>query len=225
MLCRLAVGLRDVHGLIAESTALSEQEETMVRRSADVPERVRLRESSLRVPVTAGVLAPVILLPAGWRDLSAREIVAILRHEGAHVGRGDYAWGVLAAFVCACFWFHPVVWVAAERLRWFAEVASDDEAAAAVGAHAYAAELIGLAERWSREPRVRYAVMVGAGSALARRVHLLLDGSGGAERRGLLVLAALTILMLGLSLSAIKIVPWRADATASLHIHQHQHGH
>lgn len=104
---RLLLSIRAVHGLPARE----------VRRIG----RVRIRVGDVPTPMTWGVLRPVIVLPE-----SAQGEKAILRHELAHVRRGDALVLVLAEITKALQWFNPLVWLAVRRLRAESERACDD---------------------------------------------------------------------------------------------------
>ena len=92
-----------------------------------VRRRVAVRISDrIAVPVTAGWLRPVILLPTecdGWAG-SRRRMVLI--HEMSHVARGDVLWQIAAKLACVIYWLHPMVWLAARRMRVEREAACDD---------------------------------------------------------------------------------------------------
>jgi HEAT repeat protein len=78
------------------------------------------------MPFASGVIRPAIVLPAsatGWSDRRRR---AVLVHELAHVRRFDLLMNVLGRFACALYWFHPLVWMAARRMRADSERAADD---------------------------------------------------------------------------------------------------
>ena len=92
-----------------------------------VRRRVTVRISDrIAVPVTAGWLRPMILLPTecdGWAE-SRRRMVLI--HELSHVARGDVLWQIAAKVACVIYWLHPLVWLAARRMRIEREAACDD---------------------------------------------------------------------------------------------------
>ncbi len=92
-----------------------------------VRRRVAVRISDrIAVPVTAGWIRPVILLPSecdGWAG-SRRRMVLI--HELSHVARGDVLWQIAAKLACVLYWPHPMVWFAARRMRVEREAACDD---------------------------------------------------------------------------------------------------
>lgn len=188
----------------------------------------RVREGRLAVPVTAGFLRPVIVLPAGWRSLPGEALAAILHHEAAHVRRRDCAMGLCAAVIEALFWFHPAAWLAASRVRWFAEMACDADAARAMDGRAYAANLLSLAAGWRESSRPRYALLAGAGTNVGRRIHLLLDDLERARgRRPLLAAAALVILLATPAAGLIEVGRVAAPVPAApgpftAHAHDHR---
>src|SRR5690606_2376308 len=71
----------------------------------------QLCESNIApVPLTFGLVRPRIVLPAGMADrLSAVELELILRHEVAHVRRGDPWMVVGEVAVQWLFWWNPLV--------------------------------------------------------------------------------------------------------------------
>lgn len=62
----------------------------------------------LRSPFIFGVFRPRIYLPS---DIEEAKKEHILRHECAHLARGDQFWKPLGFFVLSVYWFHPLVWV------------------------------------------------------------------------------------------------------------------
>ncbi|HEX6098572.1 MAG TPA: transglycosylase SLT domain-containing protein, partial [Thermoanaerobaculia bacterium] len=64
--------------------------------------------------------------PPGGRAEAAPYMDAILRHELAHVRRGDALTLALAELTKALQWFNPLVWLAVKRLRAESERACDD---------------------------------------------------------------------------------------------------
>ena len=85
-----------------------------------------VRSEDAKMPFACGLLEPTIVLPAecdGW-TLDRRR--AVLLHELAHVRRRDLVGHTVGRFACALYWFHPLVWTAAKRLRSESERACDD---------------------------------------------------------------------------------------------------
>ena len=115
--------------------------------AAGVPRQVRLLSSSVvSTPLTWGWRAPVILLPEDALDWSDAHRRVVLRHELAHVARGDALSQLGTGFVCALYWFHPLVWIAERRLRAECERACDDRVVSlGTPAAEYAAHLLEVA--------------------------------------------------------------------------------
>lgn len=93
----------------------------------ELPDTPRLlRSADSKMPFACGVRRATIVLPAecdGW-SLARRR--AVLLHELAHVRRHDLVGHMLGRIACAVYWFHPLVWTAARRLRSESERACDD---------------------------------------------------------------------------------------------------
>lgn len=78
------------------------------------------------VPITWGVLYPMILLPKNAHEWSQERRRFVLVHEMAHVKRFDAFTQLLAQITTAVFWFSPFVWLAEWRMRVEREHACDD---------------------------------------------------------------------------------------------------
>ncbi|HWZ58403.1 MAG TPA: M56 family metallopeptidase [Gemmatimonadaceae bacterium] len=140
---------------------------------------VLYRGSAGVVPITSGILRPVIILPAdadAW-DEERRQLV--LTHEIAHVRRLDVLTHIVGQLAVAVFWFHPLAWIAAARMRLERERACDDLVLAA-GARPsrYAGDLLELAQTLRGG-----TVPAAAALAMARRTEIegrllaILDGA------------------------------------------------
>ena len=85
-----------------------------------------LRSDRVAIPLTSGLIRPLVLLPPTAESWSVERRRAVLLHELAHVSRRDLLTHWLAWAACALYWFHPLVWIAARRLRSESERACDD---------------------------------------------------------------------------------------------------
>jgi beta-lactamase regulating signal transducer with metallopeptidase domain len=231
LLARVLYGIVAVNRLIRQSARVPPTE--IQRVLPDVTLTVGIRESLLAVPVTAGFLRPVIVLPASWREIPAAGLRAILLHEAAHVRRRDSLVTLACAVLEAVFWFHPAMWFAASRVRWFAELASDADAAGGMAPGDYAAELLFLAAGWNERRGPSYAITAGMASGVTRRIRLLADEmeQGTGPRRLLLATLAIVFGMMTLG-SALRLdsgstrLPFAvADDGDHDRIHQLRHRH
>lgn len=156
------------------------------------------------VPMTWGWRRPTVLLPADAPDWAGERVRVALLHEAAHIARGDWAAQMLAHAVCALFWFHPLVWWAAARLRAEAEQAADDRVLlTGVPAKEYARHLLEIAARVRRSSAAPPAVStaMAAGPRIEKRLrHVLSGGAPGTAAHPafipLLVLVSLPVALL-----------------------------
>lgn len=79
------------------------------------------------IPMTGGLFRPVILFPASAAEWSAERWRVVLMHEMIHVRRRDVLRQLMARFVLALYWFHPLSWVAARLAAIASEEACDQE--------------------------------------------------------------------------------------------------
>ena len=167
-----------------------------VRGTVDV-----LLHEEIPAPVTCGALRPVILLPFDVRRWSEDDLRRALIHELEHVRRGDWAMQRVARVTAACYWFHPLVWVAWRRLCLEAERAADDAVLRTAPSAEYAEQLVGLARSMSTAAAHPVPGMANR-SDLSARVSAMLDSNQRRGRAGFLA-AAGAIAAAALVLAAI----------------------
>jgi GWxTD domain-containing protein len=154
---------------------------------------VRLLESCLvEVPSVAGILCPVILMPAGLlTGLSTAQVESILIHELAHIARRDYLVNLLQRFVEGWFFYHPAVWWVSSAMRAERETCCDEAVVALRGdALGYARTLLALEQshRHAAEP-----ALAATGGRFTTRIRRLLGRPH--DRRG----AAIPALLAGVA--------------------------
>jgi len=91
---------------------------------AELPRLVASDRAS--VPFAFGARRSTIVLPAKALEWSDERRHLVLSHELAHVKRRDFLGHALGRLACAVYWCHPLVWMAARRLRAESERACDD---------------------------------------------------------------------------------------------------
>ncbi len=112
-------------------------------------------------------------------------------------------WQAFAQVMCAIFWFHPLVWLAAARLRLEAELAADDLVLmSGVEATQYAGELVNVARRLHGRMHLEAVAMVRGGS-LKSRIAAILDSTRRRVRTGRWEKATIVMVSASLALALI----------------------
>ena len=227
VLCQLFAGLSRLARIERHSIPLEHREHQMAE---DVRGRMSLRRpvrflqateaSAIAVPVTWGVLCPVVLLPAQSSAWSEDCLRAALLHELAHVQRGDWATQITARLTCALYWWHPLVWWAARRAREESERACDDLVlSTGMKAADYAQRLVEVVRSMPLgAPARTVAVAMAQPSEVEERVKAVLatgkDRGHLSQRRMALILMMLCSLLL--PLSALHPMLRAADADGQM---------
>jgi HEAT repeat protein/beta-lactamase regulating signal transducer with metallopeptidase domain len=179
--------------------------------------RVRfLRSSASTMPMAWGIVRSSVLMPADADTWPTHRLRVVLLHELAHVKRRDCLTHLVAQIACAAYWFNPLAWMAARRLRTERERACDDLVlASGTPGSEYADQLLDIARvmRAGRFP----AVLAGASLAMAQRSQLegrlmaILDPS--VPRRGLTRAraASAVIIFTLLIVPVASVQPWAEE--------------
>jgi beta-lactamase regulating signal transducer with metallopeptidase domain len=176
----LLIGLARLRVLASHSQQLRQTDwTTLADRIAGaygVRRQIRLLESDRpTLIITWGVWRPKVVVPAGAREWTEDRIRIVLSHELAHVQRCDWLLHMIAGVLRSLYWFNPLLWIAARRLRLDSEHACDDAVLSlGIPRTEYANELVGLARTFS-DPRLP-AAAIARSSSLERRVRAMLDG-------------------------------------------------
>ena len=135
--------------------------------------------SSLAMPLTWGILRPVIVLPSGAAHWTEDRRRVVLSHELAHIARHDWLLQICAELARCFYWFHPLVWLAAARLRQESERASDDAVLrSGIAPSHYASQLLDLARTLENSGRAwSTALAIARPSNLERRFAAMLNPS------------------------------------------------
>lgn len=187
-----------------------------LRRSVDV-----LLHEGVSAPLTCGLWGPVILLPIDASDWHEADLRRALVHELEHVRRGDWATQLLARLVCACYWFHPLVWMAWARLRLEAERACDDAVIQCAESTEYAEQLVSLARRMSTARALPSLAMANR-TDLSARVTALLDGNRRRGRAGYAATASVVSVacLMVLLVTSIRAIAAPISAPQATHVEE-----
>jgi beta-lactamase regulating signal transducer with metallopeptidase domain len=109
--------------------------------------RVLQYTDGMVMPSAWGLSRPAVLLPEQATEWSKERRRMVLAHEFAHISRHDWILQLCAELLCCIYWFHPLAWIAARKLRHESEQACDD-AVLRLGIRPgdYARELLELAK-------------------------------------------------------------------------------
>ncbi len=127
----LVAGALYVRRIVSQGRELTSPDWTMPlcevadRLDLEVPPRLVMSDR-IEMAFACRALAPTIVLPESAEEWTDDRRRAVLFHELAHVRRHDLLGHTLGRLACALYWFHPLVWTAAKRLRSESERACDD---------------------------------------------------------------------------------------------------
>jgi bla regulator protein blaR1 len=138
----------------------------------------------LAAPVACGLVRAAVIMPPDAPQWSQAALQRALIHELEHIKRRDWLTQLAAHFVCAAYWFHPLVWIAQRRLCLHAEHACDDAVLASGDGATYADQLVALARRMAARPPIA-ALGMAHRSDLSARVNAVLDASRPRGRAGI----------------------------------------
>lgn len=205
VLARIAHGSTIMARLVRTSEPLPELAELAraLAMELGVTRPVRLGSSAaVSMPVTWGVLKPVVMLPLRAEAWPLERQRAVLLHELAHVRRFDALGLVLAQLACAVYWFHPLVWLALRQMNLARECACDEMAIGnGVPRIRYASLLVQIARGLRQRAPAPGLLPMAHRSQLRRRLKIILDGGAGATvGRGL---ASLVIALTAIATSAV----------------------
>jgi beta-lactamase regulating signal transducer with metallopeptidase domain len=186
-----------------------------VSRRLQLPRPVTiLHATDDAMPMTWGAFRPHVLVPASFPEWTGARRRAVLVHELAHVKRMDWVTQLMARLCCAIYWWNPLAWIAARRLREERELACDD----LVLSHgtvpsSYAGDLLEIARSFRTGPATALAgVAMARRSQLADRLLAVLDASrvrgtvGSRQAAGSVAVTAALLLPLA-ALAAGRVTP------------------
>jgi beta-lactamase regulating signal transducer with metallopeptidase domain len=156
-------------------------------------------------PAVVGIRRSIILLPLeGCDALDDDELTAILTHECAHVRRRDNLLSLIEIVIAGALWFHPLVWLARQRLAQTREVACDESALVAAAPETYLHALTKLARGVVAPPLPAVSCM--AASNLQERMRHIMEfrSSRVVSHRLVATSAALLLAIFTLTAGAVR---------------------
>ena len=187
------------------------------------PVRLLQCNSPIAMPLTWGIFRPVIVLPSGSAQWPEDRRRVVLSHELAHIARHDWFLQICAELARAIYWFHPLVWLAAARLRQESERASDDAVLrSGIAPSNYASQLLDLARTLENTGRAwSSALAIARPSNLERRFAAMLNPSINRSRLSLRtrLLIPFFALCLLLPLAALHLTAQNLSGKTSGSIH------
>jgi hypothetical protein len=179
--------------------------------------------SNVEMPFACGVLRPTIVLPASATQWSEERRRVVLFHELAHVRRRDLLGHTVGRVTCALYWFHPLVWSAAKRLRAESERACDDLVLACGGARAsdYASHLLDIVTGVRRQGAPATALPMANKREFEGRMLAILDPSAKRGTPTRMQQMAVALGFGALALSTAAVAPIRQSVTVVPSENQH----
>jgi beta-lactamase regulating signal transducer with metallopeptidase domain len=163
-------------------------------------------------PMVWGFPARVVLPGPLMQQLSAEGRDALLAHELAHIRRRDHWVRLAVVLATGLFWWHPIVWLAARRIREAQELCCDALVVDLIpgGTAGYADTLLDVADFLAGAGKTAPAMGVGFGQAksLRRRLTMIMKGTSKSRISSLgkimILVVAMAVLPLAFSQSQEK---------------------
>lgn len=215
ILARAVLGRIAIARLVDRSYSVERALEPAIERAAHLAGArgdffVRI-SADVDTPFTVGARKAIVFLPSDAPTWDAERLGIVLVHELAHVARFDYVSQLIATTACAVYWFNPIVWLAAARLRAEAEQAADDRVlAAGIDGVTYASHLLELARpNGAGHASAAVAVSMARSNRLERRFHAMLDST---RRRGtvplrLQIAGGAAVMLAAVPLAGFRMIP------------------
>ena len=163
-------------------------------------ERVRILCSNLvPVPITVGVLRPLIILPERLlQDVDEEVLTSAIGHELVHVARRDYLANLIYEFIYLPLSLHPAAALLRRRIKQTRELCCDESVAAKLlRAETYARSLVRLIGAAPLERRLAVDTTIGISESdilEVRIMSLLKTPKLTARRKRLLLITAVLLL-------------------------------
>jgi protein TonB len=157
------------------------------RRSLNLKRVEILSSTAVSVPVTAGIVRPVLILPKRLLDEGDLPLlISAMGHEAAHVLRHDCRLNLAYELIALPLWFHPAMSLMMRRIRQTRELRCDEIVTERLlEARIFARSLVQLAGAALASGRPTATMVVGIADAdiLEERIVTILKHSHAQRRR------------------------------------------
>jgi len=119
--CRLAREGQDIQDSLWKRLLYRFLEAVSLRRKINL-----MSHDKAMVPLTWGVIKPIVMMPTGSENWSENQRSTALYHELSHIKRGDYLVMILARISRAVYWFNPLSWIVLGMIKREQEKACDE---------------------------------------------------------------------------------------------------
>ena len=209
--------LARLRGQPADATLVARVENLARRMGLPSTPRVILLDATVSPMLWAAGGKPNLVLPTALLGrLGAVQLDALLAHELAHLSRRDH-WARFAELAAkALYWWHPVTWWAARRMRRAEELCCDEAVARILPGHrrAYADCLLATIRFLANRPSPKLALASGLGNLREMKGRLTMILTAPPRRR---LSIATRALLAASAVAAIGVFPAlvpQASATA-----------
>lgn len=162
-----------------------------------------LESSRINVPMVAGHLKPILLIPIGiLTNMSPNQVEALLLHELSHIQRHDYLVNIIQSVLEVVLFFNPAVWYISAQLRKEREHCCDDMAlSCGVNSLEYVRALTTIQEQIINKNSIAMALANNNNQLLLRIKRLLgrVDTSQSYSWHRLFIIVLLTAGLFGFS--------------------------
>ena len=134
LLCWMLAGRMRIRRWLTEGEAVIDSRVLDIFRQAGEGLGLRgeipvLEHTGVPTPLVYGIFRPVIMLPNNFAvELADMELRSVAFHELTHVRKWDTLVFTLVSLIRAVFFFQPLLWLAARRISYLAELTCDRSA-------------------------------------------------------------------------------------------------
>ncbi len=131
LLSRICIGLFGAYKLTRQGKEISDSPWRQLLNhfleAISIKRKISLfSHKNVNIPLTFGVIKPVVILPTESRNWTQDQRSSALFHELSHIKRCDFLVKILARCSVALYWFNPLSWFAFRMMKKEQEKACDE---------------------------------------------------------------------------------------------------